>query len=128
VSAIVVDTSIWIDFFRGMALPALEGALKSGTAILSPVVAAELLSAPLSGRHRNDLKSFLEDLPIHPTPFGHWAEVGALRANLAKRGFTVSTPDAHVAQCALEMQGFLWTRDKIFTLIAEKVSIRLYRT
>jgi predicted nucleic acid-binding protein len=96
--------------------------------ILSPIVAAELLSAPLSSRHRNDLKSFLEDLPIHPTPFSHWVAVGELRAHLAKRGFTVSTPDAHVAQCALDTGGFLWTYDKIFALIAEKASLQIYRT
>jgi predicted nucleic acid-binding protein len=128
VNGIVVDTSIWIDFFRGVELPALEDALRAGIAILSPIVAAELLGAPLNRRHRNQLKSFLNDLPLHPTPFSHWIDVGELRASLAKRGFTISTPDAHVAQCALEIGGVLWTRDKIFTLVAEKVSLRIYLT
>jgi hypothetical protein len=34
VSALVVDPSIWIDFFRGGKLPALEEALRAGDVVL----------------------------------------------------------------------------------------------
>ena len=124
---VIVDTSIWIEFFRVGNLPALETALKAGAVILSPIVAAELLSAPLSRRNRKELISFLSDLPLHPTPLEHWIEVGELRSSLARRGVTVSTPDAHVAQCARDAEALLWTRDNVFDLIAKKTSLRLFR-
>ena len=124
-SALVVDTSVWVEFLRGKPLPDLELALREGLVLLAPIVAAELLSAPLSQKRRDDLESLLGDLPLHPTPLGHWARVGALRARLARRGLTVPTPDAHVAQCALDVDGRLWSRDRVFAGIAAVTPLRL---
>jgi predicted nucleic acid-binding protein len=62
VNAIVVDTSIWVEFFRGRTLPHLERALGDGDVVLSPIVAAELTSAPLTGTEQRRLADFLRDL------------------------------------------------------------------
>ena len=126
VSAIVVDTSIWIDFLRGEPLPELEHALERGYVLLAPVVCAELLSSPLPARKRAELTSMLQDLPLHSTPFEHWVRVGALRAALLRAGVSVSTPDAHVAQCAIDCRGLLWSRDKIFGSTAKHTELRLF--
>jgi predicted nucleic acid-binding protein len=126
VSALVVDTSIWVEFFRGAPLPALEDALHDGLVLLPPVVVAELLSAPLSASERRKLSDFLSDLPLHPTPFAHWEAVGALRAHLSRRGLSVSTPDAHVAECAIEAGAFLWSKDAIFRKMTRASELRLF--
>jgi predicted nucleic acid-binding protein len=126
VSALAVDTSVWIDFLRGEPLPELEHALQSGYVLLPPLVCAELLSSPLPARKRAALASMLQDLPLHPTPFDHWARVGALRAKLLRAGVSVSTPDAHVAQCAIDCRGVLWSRDKLFGSIAKHTELRLF--
>jgi predicted nucleic acid-binding protein len=115
-----------VDFFRGEALPALEHALEQGLVLLPPIVCAELLSSPLSAAKRTALMNMLADLPLHPTPFMHWADVGALRARLLRAGLSVSTPDAHVAQCALECSATLWTRDGIFARIAKHSGLRSF--
>ena len=124
--SLIVDTSVWVEFFRGRPLPDLEVALREGLVVLPPVVAAELLSAPLSPSRRAQLRSFLLDLPLHPTPFGHWERLGALRSQLSRQGVTVSTPDAHIAQCALETEGRIWSLDAIFGKIAAKLPLRLF--
>jgi predicted nucleic acid-binding protein len=126
VSVLFVDTSVWVEFFRGAPLPALEDALRDGLVVLAPIVAAELLSAPLSKAERRSLASFLEDLPLHPTPLEHWLAVGALRAQLSKKGLSVSTPDAHVAACAIEAGAALWSTDAIFRRVAKASSLRLF--
>jgi predicted nucleic acid-binding protein len=126
VSALAVDTSVWIDFLRGEALPDLEDALERGFVLLPPLVCAELLSSRLPARKRAQLSSMLEDLPLHPTPLAHWARVGELRATLLHAGLSVSTPDAHVAQCAIDCEGLLWSRDKIFGSIAKHTALRLF--
>jgi predicted nucleic acid-binding protein len=126
VSALVVDTSVWVDFFRGEPLPALEHALEQGLVLLAPAVCAELLSSPLPARKRAALANMLEDLPLHPTPFAHWADVGNLRARLLRAGLSVSTPDAHVAQCALDVSATLWTRDGIFERMAKHTGLQLF--
>ncbi len=125
-SALFVDTSVWVDFFRGVPLPALEGALQDGLVVLAPVVAAELLSATLSKAERRLLVGLLEDLPLHPTPLEHWLAVGTLRANLSKKGLSVSTPDAHVAECAIEAGALLWSNDAIFRKVSKASSLRLF--
>jgi predicted nucleic acid-binding protein len=126
VSALFVDTSVWVEFFRGVPLPELESALQDGLVVLAPVVAAELSSAPLSKTERRSLVELIEDLPLHPAPLEHWLAVGALRAQLAKKGVFVSTPDAHIAQCAIEAGAPLWSKDAIFLKVAKASSLRLF--
>jgi predicted nucleic acid-binding protein len=55
----------------------------------------------------------------------HWFRVGRLRADLRARGLSVSTPDAHVAQCALDLDGLLLTEDAVFGKIAVLAPLRL---
>jgi predicted nucleic acid-binding protein len=126
VSALLVDTSVWVEFFRGAPLPPLEEALRTGSVVLAPIVAAELLSAPLTRAERRSLASFVDDLPLHPTPLPHWQAVGALRAHLSRKGLSVSTPDAHVAACAIEANAALWSNDAVFRKVARATSLRLF--
>lgn len=123
---IVVDTSVWIEYFRGAALPELDTALDAGAVVLSPIVLAELLSAPLSRTNRHELSEALRDVPLHATGFDHWDRVGALRAKLGGLGVTISTPDAHVAQCALDLDGFVWSLDKVFRLASDVLPLALW--
>jgi hypothetical protein len=51
--------------------------------------------------------------------------VGELRRALASRGIAVSTPDAHVAQCALDAASPLLSRDAVFNKIAAHTPLRL---
>ena len=124
---LVVDTSIWVEFFRGAQIPDLETALQHGLVLLAPIVAAELLSAPIEGRRRADLEGFLQALPLHPTSFEHWSRVGDLRARLARRGLSISTPDAHVAQCALDVSGCVWSGDAVFARMEALSTLRVKR-
>ena len=125
-SALVVDTSIWVEYFRGRDLPVLEGSLRDGLVLLAPVVAAELLSAPMGTRQRKELHGFLAALPLHPTPLDHWAAVGGLRAALSKRGITISTPDAHIAQTAREAGAAVWSADHVFAQLGSAKIVRLF--
>jgi predicted nucleic acid-binding protein len=124
--SVVVDTSVWIDYFRGKGASELDELLREGLVILVPVVAAELLSAPLTRRERREVTELFLALPLQPTPLTHWCAVGELRAQLLKVGVRVSTPDAHVAQCALDAQAALWSRDSIFRTMARSVPLHLF--
>ena len=124
--SVVVDTSVWIDYFRAGRAIDIDRLLADGLVILAPVVAAEILSAPLTRAERRDLTALLSSLPLHDTPLSHWVSVGELRARLAKSGLAVSTPDAHVAQCALDVDALLWSRDAVFSRISERSPLRLF--
>jgi len=125
VSALVIDTSSWVSYFAGRGSSLVDEALEEARVHLPPIVAAELLSAPLAARDRRALEDLLRDLPPCPCDLGHWFRVGALRATLRGKGLTVSTPDAHVAQCALDLGAELLTEDAIFAHVARCSALRL---
>lgn len=124
-SAVVVDTSAWMDFLSGGALPTLEDALTHGAVVVPPIVVAELLSGTRRPAERKAVADLLDDLALHDAPLSHWIRVGDLRRDLRSRGLTVSTPDAHVAQCALDVRGILLTRDAVFSRIAALTPLRV---
>lgn len=127
-NALIVDTSSWISYFAVKTHEdEIDLALQEGRVYLPPLVAAELMSARLSASQKTSLRAFLEELPICESALDHWIRVGELRAELAAKGLTVSTPDAHVAQCAIDLKCFLLTEDGIFEKISVKKPLRLHR-
>ena len=125
-SVIVVDTSVWIDFFGGRPAERLDDALQVGSIVIPPIVVAELLGGVKSS-DRAEMLELLTDMEIAATPFAHWTAVGDLRATLQRRGLTVSVPDAHVAQCAIDRDGLLLSQDAVFTRMAAFVPLRVAR-
>jgi tRNA(fMet)-specific endonuclease VapC len=125
VSGVVADTSAWIDFFAGRPQPELEEALQHGVVVLPPIVVAELISGARRPPDRTAIARLLSELPVHETPVDHWIRVGDLRRTLRDHGISVSTPDAHVAQCALDRDAVLLTRDKVFARIAGRTGLKL---
>jgi predicted nucleic acid-binding protein len=126
VAGVVVDTSVWIDFFAGGEAEQLEEALLSGSAVMPPIVVAELVSGA-TAQQRGMIGELLQDAPVHETPLEHWIRVGDLRGKLAGKGVAVTIPDAHVAQCAIDRDAILLTRDAVFSRIAQYTPLRLRR-
>ncbi len=124
-SGVIVDTSVWIDFFAGRPAPSLEEALAQGAAVLSPLVVAELIAGARRKRDKAAVRDLIEELPLHETPLAHWVRVGELRRSLKDKGLSVSTPDAHVAQCALDREAVLLSRDAVFVRMAEVLPLRV---
>lgn len=124
-SGAVADTSAWIAFFAGRPSRALEDALAQGAVVLPPLVVAELISGAQRPRDRAAIGELLQDLGVHDTPLEHWIRVGDLRRTLKARGINASTPDAHVAQCALDRDAVLLTFDRIFARIARVTALRV---
>ena len=122
---VIVDTSAWVEFLAGRAVPLLEDALGHGTVVLPPIVVAELVSGARRPRDRAAIADLVADIPAHETPVAHWVRVGELRLRLRARGLSVSTPDAHVAQCALDRGGILLSYDGVFPRIARLTALRI---
>lgn len=125
VNVLVVDTSVWISYFRGDDFPDLDSGLKEARVFLPPVVVSELLSGKMPEKKRDQLSLFLKELPLCQHDFEHWAAVGTLRGKLLRHGISVSTPDAHVACCALDLDGYLLSQDGVFKKIARHSPLKL---
>jgi len=127
VAGVVIDTSVWIDALAGEKIQSVVDALDDGSAIIPPLVIAELVTGAETMATRQAIGEFLQEAEVHKTPLGHWIDVGDLRRSLARKGVNVTLPDAHVAQCALDRDAFLLARDSIFAAIAKHAPLRLAR-
>ena len=124
-AVVIVDSSVWIDYLAGEVIAEVEAAAGEARLVLSPLAIAEVLSGDLTPRNREVVGWFLQEFPIHPTPLGHWLDVADLRRMLRGKGINVTLPDAHMAQCALDLDATLLTRDDIFHRISAHTSLRL---
>lgn len=125
--AVIVDSSVLIDAIGGQTYVEVEKAIAIGTLILSPLVVAEVLSGEVTLTQRAIVGELLQDFKVHETPLAHWLEVGDLRRMLRNFGLNVTIPDAHVAQCALDLNAVLYARDDIFVQVARHTPLRLGR-
>jgi predicted nucleic acid-binding protein len=125
VNALVVDTSSWISFFSGKNIPELELGLREGRIYVPPIVVAELMSGTADTSEQNKLSDFLRELPLFEADLSHWLRVGLLRAKTKSQKLKLSTPDAHIAQCTLDLAGYLLTEDKVFEQLGKLVPLRL---
>lgn len=88
-------------------------------------VVAELVSGARRAPDRRAIQALVQELPVHETPLEHWVKVGELRQRVRDRGLSVSTADAHVAQCAIDRDAVLLTKDAIFSRIASITGLRV---
>ena len=123
--SVVVDTSVWVDWLKGHPVVAVDQALDRGLVVLPPLVIAELVAGARRAGERDQLEAALADLPMCDCQRSHWTRVGALRARALAHNVSLSTPDAHIAQCALDLDATLLTRDAVFTELAAICPLRV---
>lgn len=122
---VIVDSSVWVDYLAGVNVREVEFATAARTLVLSPLVIAELLSGNNTLEERRLIGELLQDYKLHETALAHWIRVGELRRLLSVRGLNVNLPDAHLAQCAIDRDAVLYSRDAIFAKIAAHTTLRL---
>jgi hypothetical protein len=116
---ILVDTSAWIDFFRGRGPRAddVDRAIEDGAVALCGPIVTELRRGVRSRAERAELLLHLGGCHLLPQPGDLWSEAGELGFTLRQKGMTVKTLDLLIAVYALAHQVPLLTTDSDFKLI-----------
>ena len=105
----MVDTTVWIDYFRGIRTPehrALEKLISAGSRVicLTDIIQTEILQGVTSDNDHMKVRHFLQHLPCltakAPATFYHAAE---LYRRCRKKGATIrSTVECLIAAVCLE--------------------------
>lgn len=113
---ILVDTSAWIEFFRGRDpfAGAVDDTLATGEAALCGPIETELRLGLKDERERAKVLPLLEACRYLPQPAELWVEAGDLGFILRRRGITPKSFDLLIVVYALSHSAALLTADKDF--------------
>ena len=130
---ILVDTSVLIDFFKGVkneASQKLRTLLQRGIPFgITSFIFQEVLQGAASEKEYSVLDGYLRTQRFYylKDPVGSFARAARIYVNCRKKGITVrSTIDCLIVQTALEHDLFLLHNDTDFTAIARVVPLKFY--
>jgi predicted nucleic acid-binding protein len=126
---ILVDTSVWIDFFRpapGAAGAELRRMIEQAEPFaLTGVVVTEILQGLKRDVHRVECFLSLWEM-IEPRGFSTYREAAAILRLARSKGISLTTMDTLIAAIALEHRAILFSLDKDFSRIARLTALALY--
>jgi len=123
---VLVDTSIWISFFKGdeTAKPLLS-MIESNLICTNELILAELIPS-LMLRKENTLINLLRHVELQSLNI-NWNEITAMQAENLNNGINrVGLPDLIIAQNAIQNDSLLFSLNKHFQLMSKITGLKLY--
>ncbi len=116
---VIIDSSVWIDFFNGVATPqvnALRGLLATGEAALGDLNVFEVLQGFRSDRGVRLARDLFQNCYVLPMLSAELAvQAASLYRSLRRRGITVRAPnDALIAAAVIAGDHVLLHSDRDF--------------
>ena len=121
---IAADSSSLVAYLSGMPgrdVDLIASAMASGQLALPPAVLTELLTDPGSRAAETQLANLI----LLDLTEGHWWRAGLSRRHLQRRGLKAKVADALIAQCCIDHDVALITRDKDFRHFAKHCGLKL---
>lgn len=115
---VLVDTSIWIDYFRNQD-PILKHLLDHDNVSIHLMVIGELTLGHF--RHRSQVLALLQDLPN--IPVSSHDQVIAFVETHQLYGDGIGWVDAHLLTAVSDAAEQLWTRDKRLLKVAQSLNL-----
>jgi predicted nucleic acid-binding protein len=127
---ILVDTSIWIDFFSsnpGRAGGELRRLIQEAEPFaLTGVVVTEILQGLTRDVSRVERYLSMWEM-LEPRGFSTYREASVISRLARSKGITISTIDTLIAAIALEHRATLFSLDKDFSRVARIAPLRLHQ-
>lgn len=126
---ILVDSSVWIDYFGGTASPAtdfLDASLGVEPLLMGDLILAEVLQGFAIEREFIDAKAVLESFEVVPLAGRETClEAAQNFLTLRRKGITVrKTIDTIIATCCIRNGYFLLHDDRDFDAFVEHLGLR----
>ncbi len=122
---VLVDSSIWIDYFRGPVSDVkLDFLIDENLVVVNDLILAELIPA-LHLRRKGKLITLMREIDCPPLLID-WGDLIQMQIVCLQHGINkIGIPDLMIAQHAIQNNLELYTRDKHFTSIARHVPLSL---
>ncbi|MDD5395577.1 MAG: PIN domain-containing protein [Thiothrix sp.] len=121
---ILVDTSIWIDYFRGIGTE-LDTLIDDNLVATNPVILAELLPA-IRLRREHELAALLQEVRCLSLDI-QWGNLMQMQLQCLQAGANgIGVADLLIAQNAQQQQCRLYSSDKHFRLMANALALPVY--
>lgn len=125
---VLVDTSVWIEFFRkkepghGVVAALMDDRRLSCMGI----ILAELIQGAKSDTECEVLRDFVHVFDFLPDTVEHWQQAGELSQLLRKKGKSVGLSDCYIAVTAAANKVKVLTFDTHFDLLKNAAGLGLY--
>jgi predicted nucleic acid-binding protein len=130
---ILVDTSVWIDFFADRNLPHVDVLeqciLDNEDLALCGIILTEILQGIADDTTHRRVRRYLRPLIMLPMPETVFVRAADIYRKLRKKGITIrKSNDCIIAATALEHHCQLLHNDKDFSPVAEHFSLKIIST
>jgi predicted nucleic acid-binding protein len=127
---VLVDTSIWIDFFQSSeskAAIALEALIKDHNRVaLCGIVLQEVLQGIRNRKNFELVRERLLKFPYVEANRDAWLLAASLYRDLRAKGITMPPVDVTIAAVAIQNDMSLFSRDAHFDEVAKVSGLKLY--
>jgi len=126
---VLVDTSVWIEFFRGKepGKSAVERLMDEGAICCVGLVMAELIQGARSEREIEVLKEFVSVFDFLDEDVATWEKAGRLANLMRKKGSTVPLSDCYLAVLASCGAVAVMTLDSHFDLLTNELDLKVLK-
>jgi predicted nucleic acid-binding protein len=123
---VLVDTSIWIDYFRaGNHSKNLDALIDENIVVTNDIILAELVPY-LKIKKQDKVIQLLYEIKRIPLDI-NWNEIVAFQVKCLKNGANgVGIPDLIIAQNAKQYDCMVYSLDKHFKLLNQMLQVHLY--
>ena len=124
---VLIDTSIWIEYFRGNARidEAVDLLIDSGRAYITGPVMAELIQGVKTKKQAEELLTNLKALPYVDIRKSDWSDIGFFSLEFRKKGIAIPFTDTVIACMAIKNHLCVYSLDKHFDLIEGLAKFRM---
>jgi len=123
--AVLVDTSIWVDYFRaGDNSHKLDDLIDENIVVINDIILAELVPY-LKLKKQTKVIKLLHEINCISLAID-WEEIIEFQVRCLKSGAGVGIPDLIIAQNAKQHSCKVYSLDKHFRLINQVLQVKLY--
>ncbi len=123
---VLVDTSVWIDYFRnGDNSSELDDLIDKNLLVINDIILAELVPYLKVKKQTSVIKLLYE---IYKIPLKiNWEEIVIFQTKCLKSGANgIGIPDLIIAQNAQQNSCNIYTLDKHFTILNQVLKVKLF--